>query len=294
MAPATLAVSVDPSGLNPGSYQGAIKVSGTDDAGGQSIVFVTFDISATVPAVSNIVNSASYVGGQIAPGEMFTIFGTSLGPTPAVRMAMDANNRVATRLAGIQVLCNGIPAPLLYAAATQIAAIAPYGLAGSPVASIVVTANGQTSNTVTLPVVTTVPAIFTADSSGAGPGSIANPDSTANSAANPAAKGSIVMLYVTGEGQTIPQGITGQITSLLDAAPWVPQPVLRVSVTVDGRPAAVRFYGEAPGVVAGVMQLNIEIPADARSGDLPVVVSVGDGHSQTDAGGIGTVTVSVK
>jgi len=39
------------------------------------------------------------------------------------------------------------------------------------------------------------------------------------------------------------------------------KPVLPVSVTVSGVPALFNTYGEAPGELAGVMQLNVEIPA---------------------------------
>jgi uncharacterized protein (TIGR03437 family) len=51
----------------------------------------------------------------------------------------------------------------------------------------------------------------------------------------------------------------------------------------------VSFYGEAPGLVAGVMQVNVIVPAAASSG-IPnaLVVSVGGNPSQTG------VTVAVQ
>jgi uncharacterized protein (TIGR03437 family) len=49
---------------------------------------------------------------------------------------------------------------------------------------------------------------------------------------------------------------------------------------VDGQVAYFNFAGEAPGLVSGVMQLNVQIPAKARSGDLPITVSVGGNDSQ--------------
>jgi uncharacterized protein (TIGR03437 family) len=94
-----------------------------------------------------------------------------------------------------------------------------------------------------------------------------------------------VVLFATGEGQIDPQGITGKVTPV---SVQTPKPVLPVSVLIDGAPADVQFVGEAPGFVSGVLQVNVRIPAGARSGELPVVLSVGANPS---AGG---VTVSVR
>ena len=58
--------------------------------------------------------------------------------------------------------------------------------------------------------------------------------------------------------------------------------------TIDGQLATFSFAGAAPGFVAGVMQINVRIPLSARSGNLPVVVTIGGNSSQNG------VTVSVK
>jgi hypothetical protein len=72
-----------------------------------------------------------------------------------------------------------------------------------------------------VPVATAVPGIFTADASGIGPGAIANQDYSLNSPANPADRGSTVVLYLTGGGQTIPGGTDGKITTASAATPYV-------------------------------------------------------------------------
>jgi uncharacterized protein (TIGR03437 family) len=102
---------------------------------------------------------------------------------------------------------------VVYASDGQVAAIAPYSLAGKASAVVQVAYGGQTSNGVTLPVVAATPGIFTANASGTGPGAIANQDYSTNSPSNPAAQGSTVVLYLTGEGQTIPGGTDGRITT---------------------------------------------------------------------------------
>jgi uncharacterized protein (TIGR03437 family) len=66
------------------------------------------------------------------------------------------------------------------------------------------------------------------------------------------------------------------------------QPLLPVSVLINGQPASVAFYGEAPGFVAGLMQLNVQIPANVPSGNLPAQVLVGIASSQAG------MTISVQ
>jgi len=52
-------------------------------------------------------------------------------------------------------------------------------------------------------------------------------------------------------------------------------------VLIDGQPATVTFYGEVPGVVAGMMQVNAIVPKSARAGaDIPVSISLGTSYSQ--------------
>jgi uncharacterized protein (TIGR03437 family) len=57
-------------------------------------------------------------------------------------------------------------------------------------------------------------------------------------------------------------------------------PVLKVAVTIGGQPATVVFNGEAPGIVAGVLQLNVMIPPTVSSGANQVSVTIGSNTSQ--------------
>jgi uncharacterized protein (TIGR03437 family) len=58
-------------------------------------------------------------------------------------------------------------------------------------------------------------------------------------------------------------------------------PILPVTATIGGVPAQVPYAGTAPGIVSGIMQVNVLIPAGAPSGSaVPVVVSVGTASSQ--------------
>ena len=132
------------------------------------------------------------------------------------------------------------------------------------------------------------PALFTFNGSGTGPAAALNQDNSYNVPNNPAPKGSYVTLFLTGEGQTAPQGVTGKVTSVSATPPLTPQPLLAVSVMIGGQLASVTFYGEAPDLVSGVMQLDVQIPTNVPSGNLPITVSVGGNSSQNG------VTVSVQ
>jgi CheY-like chemotaxis protein len=57
-------------------------------------------------------------------------------------------------------------------------------------------------------------------------------------------------------------------------------PVLPVRVTVGGRPAEILYAGAAPHAVAGLLQVNFRVPADAPTGGaIPLVLTVGDSSS---------------
>ena len=85
-----------------------------------------------------------------------------------------------------------------------------------------------------------------------------------------------MVLYATGEGQTVPDGVDGLLTGTT-----LRRPALPVSVTIGGQPAEVLYAGSAPGLVSGVLQVNARIPAGVTTGPaIPVVVTVGGASSQ--------------
>jgi len=158
----------------------------------------------------------------------------------------------------------------------QLAAVAPYELDGRSQAVVQVVLNGQPSNTMTLPVAASAPGIFTADASGTGP-----------AAATTAPAGGVITLYLTGEGQTSPAGVTGKVTAL---STTTPVPLLPVSILIGGLPTNYTFAGEAPGVVSGVLQLNVTVPQSLQPGTYPILVSIGGKISQSGV----TVTVTIR
>jgi uncharacterized protein (TIGR03437 family) len=210
------------------------------------------------PAISpgGVVNAASYTPGPFAPGDILAIFGTGLGPTALTQLQLTDNGQsVSTVLAGTRVLFDGMPAPLLYTSAAQVAVVVPYSVSGHARTQVQVEYLGQLSYAVTVPVAESDPAIFTADASGKGTAAALNEDLTVHRPMNPANKGAMITVYATGAGLMNPPSADGQVEGSNLA-----HTVLPVSVTVDGIEAKVVYAGSAPSLVSGVLQVNVEVP----------------------------------
>lgn len=283
-----------------GTGNGGIGFTIDSNSGGQrsggihvgSQVFTITQAGATVAAlqVTGVNNGASYNQGNIAPGEIVSLFGTNLGPVVGVPLQLTSNKQAITNsLGGVQVLFDGNPAPLIYVSGAQINAIAPVAIAGKTSTQVQVTYQGNTSNTVTVPVAAAAPGIFAADGSGVGGGAILNQDYSLNARLNPAARGSVIAIYLTGAGATTPASVDGAVTGSAAPFPSIAQPV---GVTIGGIsvPAAqVVYSGAAPGSVEGLIQIDAYIPQSVPPGTaLPIVVTVGGVSSQPG------ITVSVN
>ncbi|MFN0102363.1 MAG: SBBP repeat-containing protein [Bryobacteraceae bacterium] len=227
-------------------------------------------------SLGSAVNAASYqtgVSGVVAPGQIVVLFGNEIGPAQLATLRLTADGRVDTSLAGVRVLFDGVPAPLLYVSAKQVSAVVPYGVPPSGRTVVQVDYRGLRSNPLVLWVAPALVGIFTQDSSGRGPGAILNQDGTVNSPSNPAEKGSVVVLFGTGEGRTQPEGVDGSV-----ASERPPKPLLTIFAQISDRATEVVYVGGAPGLVAGVLQMNIRVPPTAPSGPaVPIFIGGMDG-----------------
>lgn len=232
-------------------------------------------LSAPCIALNGLVNGASFLPGPLAPGQIVSVFGAGLGPeTPAV-FRLNGSDVLDKALAGTRVLFDGIPAVIIATSTGQVNTIVPYSVAGKTRTVVQVEYQGVKTPELVLPVGDAAPAMFTLNSSGRGPGAILNQDYSVNTPANRAAKGSIVQIFATGEGQTNPPGVDGKV-----AIGGLPSPILLVSVTIGGLDAPVKYAGAAPGMVAGLIQVNAEVPGNVASGSaVPVVLTIGDNTS---------------
>jgi uncharacterized protein (TIGR03437 family) len=232
---------------------------------------------ASTGIVSAVVNSASFLEGAVSPGELVTIFGANLGPTAAVSAEVNGG-RISTTTGGSSVLFDGAAAPLLSTSSGEIDAVVPFGVAPGSTTQIQVLYQGNAVASTKTPVQAASPAIFAQNGSGGGIGEILNQDGSLNSSDNPASRGSVVTLYATGVGATTPASQDG----FLSVAPY-PAPVLHVSVTIDDLPATVQYAGAAPGMVAGMMQINVTVPAGAEVAPFDQVVLTAGSYSSPTA-----------
>jgi uncharacterized protein (TIGR03437 family) len=227
---------------------------------------VTIQPGATVasPPPVGIFNAASLLPGPVSPGQIITILGgTDLARTSSVSI-------------------NFVPAPILYAGAGQVNAVAPMNLEPGKTAIVRIATIGPVRE-VPMAVTPAAPAIFTAGAAGFGPGAILNEDSTLNSFSNAATPGSVISLYGTGFGLLSLPTADGEIaTGPLPTA-------LPVSATIGGVRAEVFYAGAAPGLIAGAVQINVRIP-EGLPPDSAAPVSLSAGPYTSPAG----VTVSIR
>ncbi|MEK7407826.1 MAG: hypothetical protein AAB225_22380 [Acidobacteriota bacterium] len=276
--PADVTIRANASGLAAGTHNGTITVAVAGASNSPQGVNVVFTVNPRGPAVSAIVHGAAMAPAYFTAGGIFTIFGENLGPQTAAMLQVGPNNIVTNTLGGVRVLVDGIPAPMLYAQARQINGVIPFGVAGRAGAEVIVEYQGERSTPQQIPLSEAAPGVFTLDGSGRGPGAILNHNNTVNSVANPAPKGSVISVYLTGVGQTTPPGIDGLVPSDL-----LPVPLLPPTARVGDQDMEVLYAGAAPGLVSGAIQVNIRIAPDARSGVQALIVRFGRFSSQFGA-----------
>jgi uncharacterized protein (TIGR03437 family) len=226
-----------------------------------------------------VVDAASNVTGAVSPGEIVTLYGGNIGPAKGVGFQINADGTYAKSLGGARVLFDGVPAGVTYASAVQVNAVAPYGLAAGTTTQVQVEYQGVPSNAASVPVQAAHPGLFTVDASGFGGGAILNQDYSLNGSLNPAARGTVVMIYCTGGGVTNPPGTDATITPA--APPLYLLKTSPVTVTIGGIAATVSYNGAAPSQIAGLSQINAQVPASVTPGTkVPVLVTIGTWQSQ--------------
>ena len=252
-----------------------------------ALLFTVTQQAVPTPAVvlSAVANAASYATGPVSPGEIVALFGTNIGPPLPGAGFQVVGGSINRSLGGVQVLFDGVPAPLLFASAGQVNAIVPYAVTGSTQVQLIY--QNTPSNTLTLPVQATTPGLLTLDNSGSGGGAIQNlvgQNLSNNTPANPAARGSVVVIYCVGGGVTNPPSVDASVIGV--PAPVLTQPV---TVSIGGMNAPVAYSGAVPYSVAGLTQINATVPLGVPAGGLlPVVVRIGSQQSQSG------VTIAVE
>jgi uncharacterized protein (TIGR03437 family) len=261
----------------------SVARTGMLQIGPQTFTVTEQAVPAPVPAVTGVTSAASFTVGPVSPGDIASVFGSDLGPSPGVGMQLNSAGTALTNiLGGTQVFFDATAAALTYAGAGQVNAIVPYEVAGKTTTQLTVAYQGGTSAPVTLNVQAATPAVFSQDFTGQGNGAILNQDNSLNGKSRPAARGTVVQIFLSGGGVTNPAGTDGWITTpiggqlpLLETQP--------VTVTIGGVASPqINYSGGAPGAVAGLTQINAVVPENVTPGAaLPLVVGIGAWQSQS-------------
>jgi uncharacterized protein (TIGR03437 family) len=233
----------------------------------------------TPPVITSVLNGASNAATSVSPGLIIAIKGSNLGPTTGVG-AQVQGGVVTTQIGDVRVLFDNVAAPMLFARQDQVNTIAPYFLANRTSTRMIVEYRGVRSEPIDLRVVETAPGLFTSDSSGSGQGALLNQDNSVNGPSNPATRGSIIVLYATGEGQVIPAGADGQVITSNNLR----RPMANVQVRIGGMTAEVLYAGSAPGLVSGALQVNARVPANLQitaPTPVPVELIIGNATSSS-------------
>ena len=262
--PDTVQVSVNPSGLADGVYQGSVTLAPTEAGLSGVTIPVTLVLGSAIqsPVILAVTNAGSFHPSG-APGALMTIFGRSLS---------DAVYQVPTlplpqTLGPTSVTVNGVRVPLYYASPTQVNFQMP---SGQPVGTprIIVNNAALKASSPDFPVVLTAvdPGLFVTMDDRA---SALNQDLSVHTVATPQPAGAIILLYLTGQGSTTPPvpdgaGAPSSPLSLVDG---------QVNAVIGGKPADVVFAGLAPGLV-GTTQINVRIPQGLDPGDRPVFITI--------------------
>lgn len=216
--------------------------------------------AGAVPVVNNITDSAAY-GPRVAPGSLATIFGSGLAGSTASASGFP----LPTNLSGSTVSVAGTLAPLLYVSPTQINFQVPSSARAGDL-NVVVNGPGGASAAFGMTVTAQAPALY---QYGTNHALAQNAGGSLNSDTAPAPAGSVITVYLTGQGAVsnpVTDGTAAPTSPLSDAS-------AAATATLGPLNAPVQFLGLTPEF-AGLAQANIQVPA-LPAGDYPLVLTVG-------------------
>ena len=270
---------------------GAIRIgSGIGPALGVHVAIAAPNVNASGVFIDPryVVNAATFAPftAGISPGEFVTIAGQNLSDATATAASLPFPTTLGNN---VQVKVNGLAAPLYVVTPTYISFLIPYAVSGSAtslqLATVQVINNGTASNTVTVPVHLTSPGVFTLPPGGLGSAAALHADYSLVSSTRPAQPGETILVFVTGLGAVNPLVQDGS------AAPSNPLSTTSSTIAayINGQTAKVDFSGLAPGL-AGLYQVNLEVPSGLAAGTYPLDIAGPDGYSSEATVVVGTTS----
>jgi uncharacterized protein (TIGR03437 family) len=232
-----------------------------------------YDASVSSPNIGRVVSAADGVS-AVAPGGLFSIYGTNLSPTNVATKEIP----LPTALGDSCLTVNGQPVPMIFVSPTQINGQMPYQTVGN--VTLIVHTPGGVSDNYNLTVPATAPAIFRAEVTpgAAFPTVVRAANNLMATDTNPVHRNDVLVIYLTGLGKVTPFVENGRPAPFDPLATTIAQP----EVNIGGIGAPVLFSGLAPGQV-GLYQLNVTVPGNTPKGlGIPLnIVANGITHTVT-------------
>lgn len=259
-------VTANPSGLSPDTYTGTVTVA-SNGVNGNIVIPVQLEIAPQGPPVAaagGVVNNGTFAAGDgLAQGDIAAVFGSQFTFDAATSAS---SLPLQNMLDNVQVLVNGIAAPVYYTSAGQVNFEIPINAATGP-GTVQVVRNGTMGNQVYVDISAQAPQ-FILYNGGYGIMTTAQGALT-GTAANPVSVGDTIVIYMLGLGPTSPPVASGT------ASPGPPnlatvagktQVCFGIETPFYQAPCATpSFVGLTPDFV-GLYQVNVTIPSSVKSG----------------------------
>ncbi|MGI8743513.1 MAG: hypothetical protein ACR2NN_13275 [Bryobacteraceae bacterium] len=238
---------------------------------GFTVLAWNYDASVPAPHIDKVVNAAD-LSPAIAPGGLITLFGQQMSPVNLATKEIP----VPTALGDSCLTVNGLPVPMLFISPNQINAQMPFETIGN-VTFVLRTPGGVSDNYNTV-VSPGAPGVFRSGVAGPVtdiPTVLRNGNGELVTPSNPVHKNDVLVIYLTGLGQTSPAVATGLPgpSAPLATALTMPQ------VSLGGSNLPVIYAGLTPGEV-GVYQINVKVPFNVPLGlSVPLLINEGGGST---------------
>jgi uncharacterized protein (TIGR03437 family) len=265
----------------PGSFPGQGAALELDTAyqpkPAYNSIVTALQTSPPVISAAGLTNAASYGNDAVAPGEIVVLFGATFGPESLAVSQAGPDGKLPGLFSDTRLLFDGVAAPILYTRVGQMGAVVPFSVAGHGTTQVQYEYLGGRSNSIAVNVAPTRPGLFTLNSSGQGAGAILDTSYRVVSQSNPVRAGDFILVYATGGGITKPESVDGQIP-LVAPFPLVSAPV---TASIGGVDCPVFYAGGAYGLVAGAIQINVQVAKGVPSGQQQISIKAGESASQS-------------
>jgi uncharacterized protein (TIGR03437 family) len=219
----------------------------------------TLNVNGTLDAFA----IAAEPGVPIAPGSIVAIYGSGLAGRTVAATALP----LQTNLGGTSVIIGGIAAPLYFVSVGQVNAQVPFELAAGQPYALIVSANNALTTPQTIQLSAVTPGIAAYASGYAIAQHVA--DSSLITDASPAKPDEYVVIYLAGMGPTTVPVASGAVSPSSPLAYTSDAP----TVTLNGETVSnILFSGLTP-TLAGLYQIDLQVPMDAPNGDLTLTVT---------------------